>query len=43
MTFSCVGSDNPIKVKGVTSVELTIGTKTLVAAFFVAEVEDNYS
>jgi hypothetical protein len=28
---------------GVTSIELTIGTKTLVAAFFIAEVEENYS
>jgi hypothetical protein len=43
MTLSGVGSDSPIKAKGVTSVELTIGTKTLAAAFFIAEVEGNYS
>jgi hypothetical protein len=40
MTLSGVGM---IKARGVTSVELTIGTKTLAAAFFVADVEGNYS
>jgi hypothetical protein len=43
MTLSGVESNSPIKAKGVTSVELTIGTKTLVVAFFVIEVEGNYS
>jgi hypothetical protein len=43
MTLSGVGIDSSIKVKGVMSVELTIGTKTLAAAFFVADVEENYS
>jgi hypothetical protein len=43
MTLSAVGSDSSIKVKGVTSVELTIGTKTLAAALFVADIEGNYS
>jgi hypothetical protein len=43
MTLSGVGTDSSIKVKGVTSVELTIRTKTLAAAFFVADVEENYS
>jgi hypothetical protein len=43
MMLSGVGSDSPIKAKGVTSVELTNGTKTLAAAFFTAEVEWNYS
>jgi hypothetical protein len=43
MTLSGVGTDSSIKDKGVTSVELTIGTKTLVVAFFVADVEGNYS
>jgi hypothetical protein len=38
-----VGSDSSIKAKGVTSIELTIGTKTLAAAFFIAEIEENYS
>jgi hypothetical protein len=43
MTLSGVRTDSSIKVMGVTSVELTIGTKTLAAAFFVADVEGNYS
>jgi hypothetical protein len=43
MTLSGVGTDSSIKAKGVTSVELTIGAKTLAAAFFVADVEKNYS
>jgi hypothetical protein len=43
MTLSDVGTDSSIKARGVTSVELTIGTKTLTAAFFVADVEGNYS
>jgi hypothetical protein len=32
-----------IKAKGVTSVELTIGTKILAANFFVTNIEGNYS
>jgi hypothetical protein len=43
MTINGVGTDSLIKVRGVTSVELTIGTKTLAAAFFIAGVEGNYS
>jgi hypothetical protein len=43
MTLSGVGTDSSIKARGVTSVELTIGTKTLAATFFVADVEGNYS
>jgi hypothetical protein len=43
MTLSGVGTDSSIKAKGVTSVELTIGTKALATAFFVADVEGNYS
>jgi hypothetical protein len=43
MTLSGVGTDSSIKAKGVSSVELTIMTKTLAAAFFVAFVEGNYS
>jgi hypothetical protein len=38
MTLSGVGTDSSIKARGVTSVELTIGTKTPAAAFFVADV-----
>jgi hypothetical protein len=43
MTLNSVGTNSSIKAKGVMSVELTIGTKTLTAAFFVADVEENYS
>ena len=43
MTLSGIGTDSSIKAKEVTSVELTIGTKTLAAAFFIADVEGNYS
>jgi hypothetical protein len=43
MTLSGVGTDSSIKARGVTSVELTIGTKTLAAAFFIADVDGNYS
>ena len=43
MTLSDVGTYSSIKAKGATSVELTIGTKSLAAAFFVADVEGNYS
>ena len=38
MTLSGVG-DSSIKARGVTSVELTIRTKTLAAAFFFADAE----
>jgi hypothetical protein len=43
MTLSSVGTDSSIKAKGVTSVELTIGTKTIAVAFFIVDVEGNYS
>jgi hypothetical protein len=43
MMLNGVGTDSLIKAKGVTSVELTVGTKTLATAFFVADVEGNYS
>jgi hypothetical protein len=43
MTLSGVGTDSWIKAKGVMSVELTIGTKTLIVAFFIANVEGNFS
>jgi hypothetical protein len=42
MMLCDVGTDSSIKAKGVTFVELTIETKTLVA-FFVVDVEGNYS
>jgi hypothetical protein len=43
MMFSGVGTHNSIKAKEVTSVKLIILTKTLVATFFDADVEGNYS
>jgi hypothetical protein len=43
MMLRVVGIGRSIKAKGVMSVELTIGTKTLATAFFVADVEGNYS
>ena len=43
MTLSGVGTDSSIKTKEVTFVELTMGTKTLDVAFFIADVEGNYS
>jgi hypothetical protein len=43
MTLNGVGSNSPIEAKGVTSVELTIGTKTFIVAFFVTKLEGNYS
>jgi hypothetical protein len=33
----------PIRAKGVAAMELTMGSKTLATAFFVAEVQGNYS
>lgn len=43
ITLSGLRRNSSIKAKGVTSVELIIRTKTLAIAFFVAEVEGNYS
>ena len=43
MTVSGVGGSEPLNAKGVASMELTIGSKTLATAFFVAEVQDNYN
>ncbi|XP_039772020.1 uncharacterized protein LOC120640230 [Panicum virgatum] len=39
MTLSGVRGKKPIEAKGVTSMELTIGSKMIATAFFVAEVE----
>jgi hypothetical protein len=38
MMLSGVGTDSSIKAKGVMSIVLTIGTKTLAIAFFIADV-----
>ena len=39
MTVSGVGGGDPIGAKGVASMELTVGSKTLATAFFVSEVQ----
>ena len=43
MTVSGVGGSEPLSAKGVSSMELTIGSKTLATAFFVSEVQGNYN
>jgi hypothetical protein len=43
MTVSGVGGGEPIGAKGVISMELTIGSKTLATSFFVAETQCNFS
>ena len=43
MTVSGVGGDDPIGAKGVASMELTVGSKTLATAFSVSEVQGNFS
>ena len=43
MTVSGVGGGDPIGAKGVASMELTVGSKTLATAFFISEVQGNFS
>jgi hypothetical protein len=43
MTVSGVGGDELVGVKGVISMELTVGSKTLATTFFVAETQANFS
>jgi hypothetical protein len=43
MTIIDVSGGDPIRAKGVASMELTVGSKTLATAFFIAEVQGNYS
>ena len=43
MTVSGVGGGDPIGAKGVASMELTVGSKTLATAFFVSEVQGNFN
>jgi hypothetical protein len=43
MTVSGVGGGDPISAKGVTSMELTVGSKMLVTAFFISKVQGNFS
>jgi hypothetical protein len=43
MTIMDIGGEGPISPKGVASMELTVGSKTIPTAFFIAEVQDNYN
>jgi hypothetical protein len=43
MMINSVDSGDPIGGKGVASMELTMGSKTLATAFFITEVQGNYS
>jgi hypothetical protein len=43
ITVSGVGGGEPMGAKGVISMELTIGSKMLATAFFVAETQGNFS
>ena len=43
MTVSGVGGCDPIGAKGVASMELTVGSMTLSTAFFIQEVQGNFS
>lgn len=38
MTLNGVGEKDPIEAKGVASMELTVGSKTMATTFFVADV-----
>jgi hypothetical protein len=43
MTITRVGGGKPMGGKGMDSMELTIGSKTLATAFFIAETQGNFS
>ena len=43
MTVSGMGGGNPIDAKGLASMELTVGSKMLATAFFISEVQGNFS
>jgi hypothetical protein len=43
MIVSEIGGGEPMGAKGVISMELTIGSKTLATTFFVAETQGNFS
>jgi hypothetical protein len=38
-----VWGGNPMDVRGVVSMELTVGSKSLATTFFIIEVQSNYS
>jgi hypothetical protein len=43
MMINVIDGGDPIGAKGVTSMELTMGSKNLATAFFISEVQGNYS
>jgi hypothetical protein len=43
MTINVIGGGDPIGAKGVSSMELIVGSKTLATTFFITEVQGNYS
>jgi hypothetical protein len=43
MMINDIGGGDPIGAKGVASMELTMGSKTLATAFFIIKVQGNYS
>jgi hypothetical protein len=43
LTLNGVGKGNPMEARGVVSMELTVGSKSLATVFFVIEVQGNYS
>jgi hypothetical protein len=42
-TLNGVGGANPMEARGVVSMVLTIGSKSLATAFFIIKVQGNYS
>jgi hypothetical protein len=42
MTVNGVGGGEPMGAKGVISMELTVGSKTLATTFFIAETQGNF-
>jgi hypothetical protein len=43
MTIMSIGGDGPIGPKGVASIELTVRSKMIPTAFFIAEIQGNYN
>jgi hypothetical protein len=43
MTITSIRGDGPIGPKGVTSMDLTVGSKMIPTAFFIAEIQGNYN
>jgi hypothetical protein len=43
MTINRFGEEEPIGVKGIASIELTMESKIVATAFFIADMQGNYS